>query len=187
LDYENAKKIGAYMGVRHQWLLEGTGDSELIDEARITPHLGEPSRDDSDIGERDKIVVRQLDLRFGMGSGGIYDAPVEAQGMSFSRAWIRQLTNAPFETLFWASGFGDSMHPTIADGDIVLVDSSQDKPRMFDQIWAINQYGHGMIKRLRPTENGYILSSDNPTVKDIIAIDGTLEVVGRIVAIVRKV
>lgn len=143
--------------------------------------------DDDDDADGDKISVRQLDLRFGMGSGGMYDAPVEAQAMSFSRAWIRQLTNAPFDSLFWASGFGDSMHPTIADGDIVLVDSSNQTPRMFDQIWAINQYGHGMIKRLRPVENGYILASDNPTVKDILATDGTMEIVGRVVAIVRRV
>ncbi|MGN6208814.1 S24 family peptidase [Asticcacaulis sp.] len=152
---------------------------------------GDDEADNFDVeladADQDKVSVEQIDLRFGMGSGGMYDAPVESQPMSFSRAWIKQLTSAPVESLFWASGFGDSMYPTIADGDLVLVDSSQKTPRMFDQVWAINQYGHGMIKRLRPTNYGFLLTSDNPNVSTITATDGSMEVVGRVVAIVRKI
>jgi len=135
----------------------------------------------------DKISVKQLDIRFGMGGGAIYDLPVEAQSMSFSKAWIRQFTTAPVEHLFWASGFGDSMYPTIGDGDLVLVDQSQRTPRIADQVWALNQYGQGMIKRLRATADGYAILSDNPQVPAASATDGSMEIVGRVVAIVRRI
>lgn len=135
----------------------------------------------------DKIYVNHLDIRFGMGGGAHYDAPVEARPMSFSRAWLEQLTSAKPENLFWASGFGDSMYPTIGDRDLVLVDTSQKEPRIRDQIWALNQYGQGMIKRLRATEDGYLILSDNKDVPADTASDGSMEIVGRVVAVIRRV
>lgn len=137
--------------------------------------------------DNDRVKINHLDIRFGMGGGAHYDAPVEAKPMSFSRSWISQLTNAKPENLFWASGFGDSMYPTIGDRDLVLVDTSQKEPRIRDQIWALNQYGQGMIKRLRTTPEGYLILSDNPAVPDDVATDGSMEIVGRVVAIIRRV
>lgn len=136
--------------------------------------------------DTDKVQVPQLDLRFGMGGGAIYDAPVKAEPMSFSRAWMRQITDAPVDKLFWASGIGDSMMPTIHDGDIVLVDTSQTEPRMRDQIWALNLYGQGLIKRLRTTADGYLIVSDNKEVSPENATDGSMDIVGRVVAVVRR-
>lgn len=136
--------------------------------------------------DQDKVYVNQIDLRFGMGGGAIYDAPVESQPMSFSRAWIRQITSSPVDALFWASGVGDSMFPTIGDGDIILVDTSQRDPNMADKIWAMNQYGQGKVKRLRATAEGYMIMSDNPLVPAESAVDGSMEIVGRVVAVVRR-
>jgi phage repressor protein C with HTH and peptisase S24 domain len=135
----------------------------------------------------DVVQVAQIDLKFGMGGGAMYDAPVEAETMSFSRNWIRQFTSAPPEQLFFARGAGDSMFPTIGDGDVVLIDGSQKAPTMSDQIWAVTQYGHGMIKRLRPTAEGYKILSDNPNVPADTAIDGSMTIVGRVIAVVRRV
>lgn len=135
----------------------------------------------------DVVQVAQIDLKFGMGGGAMYDAPVEAEKMSFSRNWIRQFTSAPPEQLFFARGAGDSMFPTIGDGDVVLIDGSQKAPTMTDQIWAIAQYGHGMIKRLRPTAEGYKILSDNPNVPADTAADGSMTIVGRVIAVVRRV
>jgi phage repressor protein C with HTH and peptisase S24 domain len=134
----------------------------------------------------DLVTIKQLDVRYGMGGGAIYDAPVEATPMEFSRAWIRQFTHSPPNDILWASGFGDSMYPTIGNNDVVMIDTSQRTARIRDQIWAINQYGQGMIKRLRATAEGYEILSDNPQVPPSIAADGSMEIVGRVIAVVKR-
>ena len=122
-----------------------------------------------------------------MGAGSYADSPVQAEMMSFSRAWLRNFTSAPTAQLVFATGTGDSMYPTIHDRDILLIDQSQTAPRMADQIWALTQYGHGMIKRLRPTAEGYSILSDNPSVPPDIATDGSMTVIGRVVAVMRRI
>jgi phage repressor protein C with HTH and peptisase S24 domain len=78
------------------------------------------------------------------------------------------------------------MWPTIHDGDLMLGDRSRINRVMSDQIWALTQYGHGMIKRLRPMENGYKILSDNQNVPPDAAVDGSMSIIGRVVAVMRR-
>jgi phage repressor protein C with HTH and peptisase S24 domain len=80
------------------------------------------------------------------------------------------------------------MMPAILDSDILLIDTTQQSPRMWDQFWAIEMHGLGMIKSLRPAKDGGMrLVSVNPDFRDELAYDGEMNVIGRVVAIVRKV
>ena len=133
------------------------------------------------------VDIHELDLAFGMGGGTYMDLPVKSTTHSFSRAWLRNFTDSPFEQLLFARGMGDSMMPTILDADIVLIDTAQQTPRMNDQIWALQMHGLGMIKRLRAGPDGSMkILSDNPAVSDEVAYDGEMQVIGRVVAAVRK-
>jgi len=135
----------------------------------------------------DLVSIPQIDARYSMGGGAVIDDNVKTDPMMFSRAWIRQFTDSPIHELFWIEGDGDSMMPTIGPRDILLGDRSQNHPLKSDQIWAITQYGHGMIKRLRATAEGYTILSDNPSVPPDKATDGSMHVIGRIIAVVRRV
>jgi phage repressor protein C with HTH and peptisase S24 domain len=137
--------------------------------------------------EGDIVKVPQIDLRFGMGGGQPFDEAVVEDVMDFPRNWIRQFTTSSLTQLFFVIGAGDSMSPTIGDSDILLCDRTQTQPSMGDKIWAITQYGHGQIKRLRPTLNGYQILSDNPLIPPDMAADGSMEIIGRVIAIVRRV
>ena len=87
-----------------------------------------------------------------------------------------------------ADGLGDSMAPTIGSNDQMLIDRSIDTLRVADQIWAFSFGGVGMVKRLRPRPDGSIaILSDNPAVPEDRAVDDELFLIGRVVAIVRKV
>ncbi|MBP2161290.1 MULTISPECIES: S24 family peptidase [Asticcacaulis] len=137
--------------------------------------------------EGDIVKVPQIDLRFGMGGGQPFDEAVTEDVMDFPKNWIRQFTTSSLTQLFFVIGAGDSMSPTIGDSDILLCDRTQTQPSMGDKIWAITQYGHGQIKRLRPTQNGYQILSDNPLIPPDMAADGSMEIIGRVIAIVRRV
>jgi len=134
----------------------------------------------------DLVEIDEIDLRFGLG-GTFLDNPVETEKRVFSRSWLRHFTNAPPHLLTWTIGEGDSMEPTIRSGEIILIDRSQTSPVMGDGIWAIAFGEVGMIKRLRPRPDGTVdIHSDNPVVRPDRATDGELYIIGRVVAVVRR-
>ncbi len=106
---------------------------------------------------------------------------------TFSRAWLRQITTSPPEQLYWARGRGNSMAPTIEDGEPVLIDRMQQSPRDADLIWAFAWGDIGAIKRLRPMPDGHVrILSDNPAVPPEIAHGSEIHVFGRVVAVVKN-
>lgn len=132
------------------------------------------------------VPVREIDLRYGMGATEL-EVPVTATVRHFSREWIRLYTGASPDHLYFAQGIGDSMSPTILDSDLLLVDASQQMLNLADKIWACAYGNSGMVKRLRQMADGSVkIMSDNQNVRDEIAYDGELHVLGRVVAIVRK-
>lgn len=135
----------------------------------------------------DLVELAELDLAFGMGATFL-DLPVKAEKARFSRRWLRNFTDTAPDGLFFARGLGDSMMPSILDSDVLLIDTTEHTMRMGDQIWAISYNGLGMIKRLRATRDGGVrIMSDNANVREDVAYDGELHLLGRVVAIVRKV
>ena len=170
-------KISGALGVSPEAIIAASYDSGEVRQDRAIAN-GE---------ETDDLEIQQWDITYGMGAGGYLDIPVTGETYRFSQSWIRQFTRAPASKLFFATGTGDSMSPTILDSDIVLIDTSEHEVRMADRIWAAAYGQTGIIKRLRPMPNGSVkILSDNQNVAPETAYDGELHVVGRVVAIVRK-
>ena len=136
----------------------------------------------------DLVEIDSIDLAYGMGGSFLDTDDIEIEKATFSRKWLRQFTKSPPHLLCSTRGIGDSMMPTIHDQDVVIIDRSQTSLEMGDKIWAVVFAGLGMIKRLRALPDGTMrISSDNQLVRDEIAGDGELFVVGRVVAIVKSV
>lgn len=136
----------------------------------------------------DMVEIDSVDIAYGMGGSFIDDDSVSVEKMRLPRALLRMVTRAAPDNLFVARGIGDSMSPTIQDSDVIFVDRSQRVPQMSDEIWAAMFGEVGIVKRLRPRPDGsVIILSDNANVPDDRATDGDLHIVGRVVAIVKRV
>ncbi len=149
---------------------------------------GELMADPEDLADRlDAVLLDEIEVGYSMGGGAdVADFPI-VQQVPFSRSWLSSLTQSPASELFVARGDGDSMMPTLLDGDIVIIDRGQRTLRQQDRIWAVSYGGFGMIKRLRALPDGTLqINSDNPAVTPITAVDGEAFLIGRVVAIVRK-
>lgn len=165
-----------------------TGESdELGDELSAQPLISNV-RPVEDFDEDDELVeVMELDLRFGMGGGSYLELPVKKKPRRFTRGWLRLFTMSPPSRIFIAKGIGDSMAPTVQNADIVIIDTAEDRLDMADQIFAVAYGDSGMIKRLRPMAGGGVkIMSDNPLVESEMAYDGELHVIGKVVAVVRR-
>lgn len=134
----------------------------------------------------DIVELDQIDLKYGMG-GTYADGPVQIQRRAFSRGWLRSITSTAPHHLSWAVGDNDSMEPTIRSGEVVLIDRSQDSPRHDAGIWAVTYGEIGSIKRLRYCPDGTVeLHSDNQLVRPQSAVDDELHIIGRVIAVVRR-
>jgi len=198
---ELAEKIGTTLNMmgkleRGDRTLDTDWLEKLGKALSVEPHLLiTPPKSDGDDGEGgqsgddnpDNVSLQEWDVAYGMGGGTYMDLPVTGTLHTFSRSWLRNFTHAPPEKIFLARGTGDSMFPTILDGDIVVIDTSEREIRVGDKIWAVVYGTTGYIKRIRPMPDGSVkMLSDNQNVPPETAYDGELSVVGRVVAVVRK-
>ncbi|MEJ6008656.1 XRE family transcriptional regulator [Novosphingobium aquae] len=177
-------KIARELGTSPEYLM---GESDIEDgptpgESRLAFRGAEPEPPPNP----DLVEIDEIDLRFGMG-GTYLDEHVNAEPRQFSRAWLKNFTKAAPEHLVWTIGDGDSMEPTIRSGEVILIDKSQTKPLMGDGIWAAAFGEIGIVKRLLPMPDGTVqIHSDNPLVRPQVATDGELHIIGRVIAVVRR-
>jgi phage repressor protein C with HTH and peptisase S24 domain len=172
-------QIARILGTTPEYLTGETDDPAPTTEIKLVAHAAANS---------DMVEIAEFNLAYGLGGTYIHDAPAERVMRPFSKVWVRQFTQSPIEQLFWATGSGTSMMPAILDSDILLIDTGQQTPRMWDHVWAIEMHGLGMIKALRPGKEGAMrILSLNPDYPEEVAYDGEMNVIGRVVAIVRKI
>lgn len=179
-----AHQFAGRLRVSGKWLIEGDPEDQAA--------LAEEQRPDSDLETAAKALgltlVPQLELGYSMGGGSVFTEYRHTGFVPFHRDWLAAFAKGAFADLFVARGDGDSMQPTLLDGDIVLIDTAQKRIEQQDRIWAISYGDLGMIKRVRRLPSGsYRIMSDNPTVPPIDAVDDEMHVVGRVVWIGRRI
>lgn len=136
--------------------------------------------------EPELVPVREIDLSFGMGATYL-DVPVTEEVHQFPRAWLRRYTRSVPDKLFFAQGIGDSMENTLFDSDLLLIDTAQNTLNMADRVWVITYANCGSIRRLRPMPDGGVaIIADNPKIPREVAYDGELHIIGRVIAVVRR-
>lgn len=174
-----AAEFSDRLGVPVRWLMVG-GDLEHSDQAEAESALAQQARD------MGLSLVPELELGYSMGGGSVFNDYHRRGMVPFQRDWFRGIMRGNFADLFVARGSGDSMTPTLLDGDIVLIDTSQRRIDQQDRIWALSYGDLGMIKRVRRLPGGtYRVMSDNPAVSPIEATDEEMHVVGRVIWIGR--
>ena len=134
------------------------------------------------------VLIPQLEIGYSMGGGSVFEDYQQTAMVPFPREWLRPMIKGRFDDLFVARGEGDSMTPTLLDGDLVIVDTAQKTITQQDRLWCLSYGDLGMIKRVRVLPDGGVqVNSDNPAVTSITAYDGELHVVGRVIWIGRRV
>ena len=105
--------------------------------------------------------------------------------IGLSKRWLTQ-RGFRINHLTFFQAEGDSMYPTISDGDALLVDLSEKQPKD-GRIYILRHGEQMLVKRVQGIRNGIRLISDNKTFYDPVdltfddALD--LEVIGRVVHI----
>lgn len=125
------------------------------------------------------VVVPRLSLQASAGPGATVGDESAIGSFHFSQRWLRDqgLQSSRLSTIVVR---GDSMEPTLRDGDEIMIDHQ--RARVRDGIHVVRLDGVLMVKRLATSGIGqFTLISDNPAYPPIPCIPADVEVVGRAV------
>ncbi|HUD90550.1 S24 family peptidase [Sphingobium sp.] len=129
------------------------------------------------------VSVPRLALGASAG-GGTLDEDERAAGvMAFDARWLRHLGVRP-QRVSIIRVDGESMAPTLSDGDDIMVDHDDDAERLRDGVYVLRLDGVLMVKRIAmgPRRGRFSVVSDNPHYPDWADIDPALvDIVGRVV------
>jgi phage repressor protein C with HTH and peptisase S24 domain len=113
----------------------------------------------------DFFFVPEVDVRASAGPGQPVDSEEIIGKFAFRRSWLRQKGLKP-DHLAVVRARGDSMTPTVQDGDILLIDRAIESLTS-DGIYLIEQFNNLQCKRLQlELGHGVIVKSDNPAYED---------------------
>ena len=136
------------------------------------------------------VVVPQFDVGASAGPGALPDRERPRSHIAFDAGWLRHLGAGDVRKLSTIRVEGDSMAPTLADGDEILVDRSDAGSRLRDGIYVLRVDDALIVKRLsvNPAARSVSIRSDNeayPGWPDCPL--GSIDVVGRVVWAGRRI
>lgn len=109
---------------------------------------------------------------------------------AFDPAWLRGLTASPAAMLSVIRVEGDSMGPSLNDGDDILVDLADAGDRLRDGIYVLRFDGTLLVKRLtiHPVGRRVTVQSDNPAYGDLPDCGlGEIDCLGRVIWAGRRI
>lgn len=168
LDEEDRRVLARYFGVAEQALGGG-----VVPLANIARTRGIPA----------VVAVPRLSLGASAGNGSLDEDERAAGAMAFDVHWLRHLGVRP-QRVSIIRVDGESMAPTLSDGDDIMVDHDDDATRLRDGVYVLRLDGVLMVKRIAmgPLRGRFSVVSDNPHYPDWADIDPLLvDIVGRVV------
>jgi phage repressor protein C with HTH and peptisase S24 domain len=147
-------------GVGVAWLARGEGPQPVIQDARGD---GRAAKKGGGFGVLDPERFALLPKRAESAAAGAGTPPpvTRSEFIAFSHGWIRETLHLEPDELILETAVGESMHPTLSDQDMLLVDSSDRKLREFG-VYILEYAGERLVKRVqRKLDGSLLLISDN--------------------------
>lgn len=117
-----------------------------------------------------------------------YNAMSHDHDMPFHPDHLRTLTPTPPERLSVLNVQGDSMYPTLAEGDDILVDKDERHPHR-DAIYVLQLENTLQVKRIsvNPITGRLTIKSDNPLYESWSDCDpARIDIIGRVIWVGRR-
>jgi hypothetical protein len=174
LDEDDRRTLARYFGVDESVL---GGPVEYVAKTPVLRARG-----------RNMALIPLLRIGASAGPGAVVDDEVAESQIGFETGWLRKLGSNP-ASLSIIQVSGDSMVPTLADGDDILVDRADAVERLRDGIYVLRIDDVLMVKRiaLNPLARMLTIKSDNPSYPQWSDCNpASVNIIGRVVWVGRK-
>lgn len=152
------RKIAGAANIHLEWLASGRGPMRAGDPGQdlvIPPQAGPPAAG--------TVEVQRYDVGASAGRrrrGFLEDGRV-VERMVFSEEWVRRVLRRNPANLAVIEAWGDSMAPTIGDGDVLMLDIQPDGLKT-GRIYVVEVDGELLVKRIQRRMTGQVVVlSDN--------------------------
>ena len=164
---DTAAEYAKAFKVAPEWLLYGRANSLVLP-------------------ERDERMVDVYDVRASAGHGAIVDGEYVVDRLSFPPDFLSRLTRTSPKNLAIISVKGESMTPTLADDDLVMIDKTKTSLD-FDGLFVL-KFGDALhIKRVGRGCNGtVVIISDNLAYPSRDMPRQEIDVVGKVIWLGKK-
>jgi phage repressor protein C with HTH and peptisase S24 domain len=153
-------------GVSVEWLATGRG----------APAKDKPQAST----EPEFTAMPRLHLRGNDGRPAI-QSPQIVDYLNFKSEWLQRVLGADLKNLVLAEAVGDSMSPTLDEGDLALVDVRDNRFKS-DGLYVLRDGGDLSIKRVqRQPDGALVLRSDNAAYKPVTVAPDSITFLGRII------
>lgn len=143
--------ISEHLGVNTEWLLFGKGPMFITEE----------SNKKYDLCSSDYAYIPIYDIRAAAGHGCIVDQETVIDHFAFKLDWFNNNICGSKKDLVIFTAHGESMEPTIKNGDLIMIDTSDKRIR--DGIFVIRFDDTLLVKRLSLMPKDMLqIKSDNP-------------------------
>jgi len=142
------------------------------------------------IGDGDLVAVPRLDVGASAGPGALNGAERARSHFAFEAKWLRNIGAGDPRSLSIIRVQGDSMAPTLADGEEILVDAGDGAQRLRDGIYVLRADDALIVKRiaLNPVTRRIAIKSDNEAYPVLPECDlDSVDIVGRVVWAARRI
>ncbi len=184
----NLKALAKALGAHYWQLTENSESAGVMENLNDNAYdaSGNPANVFEDSSKFTNIAF--LDIELAAGSGFCADQERTQDLIPISKDWIFE-NNYSESSLKAVTVRGDSMSPRIQDGDILLINTADKKPRS-GNVYAIAVDDELRVKRLvKRMDNSWIISSDNKAdlsyVDEVISYNNfeQLRIIGRAVKV----
>jgi phage repressor protein C with HTH and peptisase S24 domain len=170
-------------GVGVAWLAEGEGP-EPVFEPVSGSRRRQGIRDDADEMDWSQFVLLPRRPEAAAAGSATPVPPSDSEFMALRHDWVRSICGVEPGNLLMETAAGESMTPTIRDGNTLLIDTDDQTFRNFG-IYVLEINGQRLVKRVQRKHDGsLVLISDNsayqPDAVDKAAAND-VTVVGRVV------
>ncbi|MFT5163075.1 MAG: phage repressor protein C with HTH and peptisase S24 domain [Alteromonadaceae bacterium] len=163
---------------------------ELYDEFKVDLNwllTGQASQSEQPTGEmptRDLVFAPMFDVQASAGYGSLVESETVTESFGFNKSWLSSQLRVSSDNIAFITVSGESMQPTLDDGDMILVDLSQQQVQNED-IYLLQTDGALVTKRLKQQRGGKLeVISDNPRYPSSVITpneDEHCQVVGKVV------
>lgn len=174
-------------------------DRRLIAEHFGIPEweLGSPAADyaTTQVGQMSEstsegvVLIPSFDVKASAGAGTVVDYDCFDQFLPFRASWLREVSSHGPSNLSVIRVRGDSMYPTLNDGDEILIDQGTSEAAR-DGVYVLRNAGALHVKRLSltPTKGRITVKSDNPMYESWDDCEAAeIDIVGRVIWVGRKI
>jgi phage repressor protein C with HTH and peptisase S24 domain len=139
----------------------------------------------------DLLAVPRLAVEASAGPGALANREETISRFGFDARWLRSVASSP-HNVSAISVRGESMLPTLSEGDEILVDGGDAADRLRDGIYVLRVEEALLVKRiaLNPAGAGgrrLSIRSDNPAYPDWEECDpASVEIIGRVIWVGRR-